>query len=104
MKASAARRKSRAQIQEEKLQEQQREVQIAAKMAELQQMQQQADQVNATKAHVEQLFKDGFLFRDDNGDVVMPESEEMRQQVAESARKPHDGSQQHTAFVFESPS
>ena len=42
MKASAARRKSRAQIIEEKLQEQQKEARIAAKMAELQRMEQEA--------------------------------------------------------------
>ena len=79
MKASAARRKSRAQIQEEKLQDQQREAQIAAKMAELQRMQSEMEQVSATKAHVEQLFRDGFLFRDENGDVSMPANEEVRQ-------------------------
>jgi len=66
-------------------------------------MRQELDQIKATKAHVEELFKGGFLFRDDNGDIVMPASEEMRQQVAESARKPQEGSHQHTAFVFESP-
>ena len=38
MKASASRRKSRAQIQEERLQEQQKEAQIAARNAELQRL------------------------------------------------------------------
>ena len=52
---------------------------------------------------MEELFKGGFLFRDENGDIVMPANEEMRQQVAESARKPQEGSHQHQAFVFESP-
>ena len=100
MKASAARRKSRAQIQQEKLEEQQREIEIAARMAEFERMKQE---VEATKVHVEQLFKDGFLFRDENGDVNMPASEEIQQKVAESARKPQEGSHQHQAFVFESP-
>ena len=50
--------------------------------AELQRLLEEVEAVKATKVHVEQLFKDGFLFRDDNGDVVMPANEEMRQQVA----------------------
>ena len=103
MKASAARRKSRAQIEQEKLEEQQREAEIAARMAEYERMKQEVEAVKATKVHVEQLFKDGCLFRDENGDVNMPASEEIRQQVAESARKPQEGSHQHSAFVFESP-
>jgi len=103
MKASAARRKSKAQIQQEKLEEQQREAEIAARMAEFERMKQEVEAVKATKVHVEQLFKDGFLFRDENGDVNMPASEEIRHQVAESARKPQEGSHQHQAFVFESP-
>ena len=61
------------------------------------------DQVNETKAHVEQLFQDGFLFRDDNGIINMPANDEVRQQVAESASKPQEGSKQHAAFLFESP-
>ena len=41
MKASAARRKSRAQIEQEKLEEQQREAEIAARMAEYERMKQE---------------------------------------------------------------
>ena len=41
MKASAKRRKSRAQIQEEKLQAQQKEADIAAKMAQFHEMEMQ---------------------------------------------------------------
>ena len=72
-------------------------------MAEFERMQQEVEAVKATKVHVEQLFKDGFLFRDENGDVNMPANEEIRHQVAESARKPQEGSNQHRAFIFESP-
>ena len=53
---------------------------------------QQVQQLSETKAHVEKLFHDGFLFRDDNGVINMPASEEVRQQVADSARKPQNGS------------
>ena len=56
-----------------------------------------------TKLHVEELFQKGFLFRDTDGSVAMPANEEMRQQIAESARKPAPGSKQHQAFIFESP-
>ena len=66
-------------------------------------MQTEMEQVSATKAHVEQLFKDGFLFRDENGDIAMPANEEVRQQVAESARKPQPGSHQHSAFIYDEP-
>ena len=72
-------------------------------MAEFDRMKQEVEQVQDTKAHVEQLFRDGFLFREENGEVRMPASEEIRQQVQESARKPVEGSHQHTAFVYESP-
>jgi len=48
------------------------------------------------------LFKQGFLFREADGTIAMPHSEEIRQQVAESARKPQEGSHQHTAFLNES--
>ena len=41
MKASANRRRSRAQIEEEKLMEQQREAEIAARMARFEQMEQE---------------------------------------------------------------
>ena len=41
-------------------------------MAEFERMKQEVEAVKATKIHVEQLFKDGFLFRDENGDVNMP--------------------------------
>ena len=42
MKASAQRRKSRAQIQEEKLQAQQKEAEVAAKMAQFHEMEMRA--------------------------------------------------------------
>ena len=64
---------------------------------------QQVQQLSETKAHVEKLFQEGFLFRDENGGINMPASEEVRKQVAESARKPQNGSMQHQAFVFDSP-
>lgn len=55
-------------------------------MAQFDQMQQQVaavqsdlQQMSETKAHVEQLFKDGFLFRDETGAVSMPANEEIRQ-------------------------
>jgi uncharacterized protein YdeI (BOF family) len=48
-------------------------------MAEFERMKQEVESVKDTKAHVEQLFKDGFLFRDESGDVRMPASEEIRQ-------------------------
>ena len=44
-------------------------------MAEFERMKQEVEAVKATKVHVEQLFKDGFLFQDENGDVNMPASE-----------------------------
>ena len=48
-------------------------------MAEFERMKQEVESVKDTKAHVEQLFRDGFLFRDENGDVNMPANEEIRQ-------------------------
>ena len=72
-------------------------------MTELDRMKQEVQQVQETKAHVEMLFKQGFLFREADGTIAMPHSEEIRQQVAESARKPQEGSHQHTAFLNESP-
>ena len=75
-------------------------------MAHFQQMEQEIaaarhdlSQVSDTKAHVEQLFKDGFLFRQEDGSIAMPANDEVRQQVAESARKPAPGSKQHSAFL-----
>jgi len=72
-------------------------------MAEFERMKQEVEAVKATKVQVEQLFKDDFLFRDENGNVDMLASEKIRHQVAESTRKPQEGSHQHQAFVFESP-
>ena len=70
----------------EKLQEQQREAEVAAQMANFQQMEQEIaaarhdlSQVSDTKAHVEQLFKDGFLFRQEDGSIAMPANDEVRQ-------------------------
>ena len=63
---------------------------------------QQVQQLSETKAHVEKLFQEGFLFRDENGGINMPASEEVRKQVAESARKPQNGSLQHQAFRLSS--
>ena len=103
MKASANRRKSRAQIEQEKLQAQQREADIALKMQQFAQLQNDLNNMVETKQHVEALFQNGFLFRDADGSVAMPANEEMRQQIAESARKPAPGSKQHQAFIFESP-
>ena len=47
-------------------------------MALLQQMENDVAQVNATRDHVADLFANGFLFREEDGSIAMPENEEIR--------------------------
>ena len=94
MKASAQRRKSRAQIQEEKLQAQQKEAEVAAKMAQFHEMEMRAaaaqenlNHMGSMKSHIDQMFEQGFIFKNPDGTLGLSESEEQRAFNAESASK-----------------
>jgi hypothetical protein len=94
MKASAQRRKSRVQIQNEKLQEQQKQAEIAEKMRRFDQMQQEAaaaqenlNQLSGMKQQVDQMFEQGYIFKNPDGSLALANSEEQRLLIAESAAK-----------------
>ena len=94
MKASAQRRKSRAQIQEEKLQAQQKEAEVAEKMARFHEMemqvaaaQQNLHQMGSMKTQIDQMFEQGFIFKNPDGTLGLSESEEQRAYMADSASK-----------------
>ncbi len=64
-------------------------------MARFEQMEQEMaaarqdiSQLSEAKAQVEEMFRQGYLFRQEDGGIAIAESEQVRQQVAESARKP----------------
>jgi hypothetical protein len=87
MKASAQRRKSRAQIEEEKLQEQQKQADIAEKMRRFEQMQQEVHELSGMKQQVDQMFDQGYIYKNPDGSLGLAQNEEQRQQIAESASK-----------------
>ena len=94
MKASAQRRKSRAQIAEEKLLAQQKEAEIADKMARFDQMEAQMvaaqaglDQVGGMKGQIDNLLDGGYILKNPDGTLGVSQSEEQRAFYAESAAK-----------------
>jgi hypothetical protein len=94
MKASAQRRKSRVQIQNEKLQEEQKQAEIAKKMRLFDQMQQEAaaaqenlNQLSGMKQQVDQMFEQGYIFKNPDGSLGLANSEEQRVQILESVAK-----------------
>jgi hypothetical protein len=94
MKASAQRRKSRVQIQNERLQEAKKEAEIAEKMRLFDQMQQEAaaaqekfNQLSGMKQQVDQMFEQGYIFKNPDGSLGLANSEEQRVLIAESASK-----------------
>jgi hypothetical protein len=101
MKASAQRRKSRVQIQNEKLQEEQKQAEIAKKMRLFDQMQQEAaaaqenlNQLSGMKQQVDQMFEQGYIFKNPDGSLGLANSEEQRVQILESvAKQPRDQDQ-----------
>jgi hypothetical protein len=101
MKASAQRRKSRVQIQNEKLQEEQKQAEIAKKMRLFDQMQQEAaaaqenlNQLSGMKQQVDQMFEQGYIFKNPDGSLGLANSEEQRVQILQSvAKQPRDQDQ-----------
>jgi hypothetical protein len=101
MKASAQRRKSRVQIQNEKLQEEQKQAEIAKKMRLFDQMQQEAaaaqenlNQLSGMKQQVDQMFEQGYIFKNPDGSLGLANSEEQRVQILQSvAKQPRDPDQ-----------
>jgi hypothetical protein len=94
MKASAQRRKSKAQIQEEKLREAQKQAEIAEKMRHFDQMQREAaaaqenlNQLSGMKLQVDRMFEQGYIFKNQDGSLGLADSEEQRVLNAESAAK-----------------
>ena len=69
MKASAQRRKSRFQIEEEKLQEQQKQAEIAEKMMRFEQMQQEVHELSGMKQQVDQMFNQGYIYKNPEGSL-----------------------------------
>jgi hypothetical protein len=85
MKASAQRRKSRVQIQNEKLMEAQKQAEIAEKMGLFEQMKQEAaaaqenlNQLSGMKQQVDQMFEQGYIFKNLDGSLGLANSEEQR--------------------------
>ena len=85
MKPGAQRRKSRAQIQEEKLQEQQKEATIAEKMRRFEQMEQEIaatqenlNNMSGMKEQIDQMFEHGYITKNLDGTLGLANSEEQR--------------------------
>jgi predicted nuclease with TOPRIM domain len=83
MKPGAQRRKSRAQIQEEKLQEQQKEATIAEKMRRFEQMEQEIsaahenlNSMSGMKVQIDQMFEHGYIVKNPDGSLGLANSEE----------------------------
>jgi hypothetical protein len=87
MKPGAQRRKSRAQMEEEKLQEQQKQATIAEKMRLFDQMQQEVHELSGMKQQVDQMFEQGYICKNADGSLGLAQNEEQRQQNLESASK-----------------
>ena len=91
MKASAQRRRSRAQVLEDKLKAQKRDEEMQTKVAEMaqmqqaiQQLQQEREQLIVQTQHIQGMFDNGVLKHDENGGyqpVMDPaEREHLKQQ------------------------
>ena len=94
MKPGAQRRKSKAEIQEEKLRAQQQEAEIAEKMRRFEEMQQQAAEAQQhlhdlgnMKAQIDSMFEQGYIYKQEDGSLGLSQSEEQRQFMAASASK-----------------
>ena len=99
MKASAQRRKSRAQIQEEKLVEEQKQAAIAEKMRLFDQMQQEVHDLSGMKQQVDQIFEQGYIYKQADGSLGLASNEEERAAIAESASKVVPAN----SFILQSP-
>ena len=83
MKPGAQRRKSRAQIIDEKLQEQQKQANISEKMRRFEQMEQEIASVqenlhsmSGMKLQIDQMFEQGYIFKNFDGSLGLANSEE----------------------------
>ena len=88
MKESAKRRKSKAQLKEEKKQEERKQAEVARKLAEYEVMKAKADaaqKVHDEKEHYRQLcdrlYNDGVIKQDEDGSIVPVEDPLERESI-----------------------
>ena len=62
-------------------------------------MQQQVHELSGMKQQVDQMFEQGYIFKNADGSLGLAESEEQRQQIAESAQKVIPAN----SFILQSP-
>jgi ribosomal protein S20 len=85
MKPGAQRRKTKIQIQQEKLAAQQQESEVAEKIRRFEEMQQQAAEAQQNlhdlgnmKAQIDSMFEQGYIFKQEDGSLGLSQSEDQR--------------------------
>ena len=102
MKASAKRRRSKAQILEEKMREQNKEAEYRQRMAQMEQMQHQWNEMvsnlnhaNQIQAEVEELFDNGLIKKAASGKYVVVENARERENIRQQSEAKKKEARRH---------
>ena len=94
MKPNAQRRKTKFELQEQKIQAQRLDAEVAEKIRRFEEMEQQAADAQQNlhnlgnmKAQIDSMFEQGYIFKQEDGSLGLSQSEDQRKFMAESNSK-----------------